>query len=171
MFSECPLCTDHLQHALNEKKDLNRLTSLYFQSITFERLYIRSLCPLYQSSPHDVGSWGDVKNHNSDQPKIKKKNQHRYVWSFTNANSYFQKSLCFYLSSSPKTAWTWRETQAGLWAISREPPHFLGNLNGRLHNSIPVPQREKTRVLRAYFKSFLGLGEAADTIGIRMLSP
>lgn len=73
MFSECPLCTDHLQHALNEKKDLNRLTSLYFQSITFERLYIRSLCPLYQSSPHDVGSWGDVKNHNSDQPKIKKK--------------------------------------------------------------------------------------------------
>lgn len=78
--------------------------------------------------------------------------------------------LCFYLSSSPKTARIWRETRAGLLAISGETPHFLGNLSGWLPSLSPEFLRSgRTRVLRVYFKSFLGLGEAGNTTGTTLL--
>lgn len=56
-------------------------------------------------------------------------------------------------------------------AISGEPPSFLGNLNGRLPSWIPESLKGGSpRVLRVYFKSFLELGEAADTTGIKRFS-
>jgi len=104
MFSECLL-----DHSLSMKRKILTCSPTYiFNQTTCDCLYHPSLCPLYPFSPYDTGSWGDLKKLTiltSLKFKTKfliKKNQSGQVWGFCKANSYFQRSLCFYLPSSPK---------------------------------------------------------------------
>lgn len=116
---------------VNEKKDLDLLTHIHFQSTACDHLY-------HPFFPHDTGSWGDLKKLTiltslkfKTKFFIKKKNQSGQVWGFCKEILIFRNLFAFICQAALRMSGFGQKPMLVCKHFG-ESLYFLGNLNGRI---------------------------------------